>query len=190
MASRWTRGISWTSPTTNSRADADPVDAAADPEGLPLLLGLPARCPPSGESAVVLYMTTLCGVRRTLEASAAGVAVRKASALVGDGGEEGVESMAAPACPPCRAPVRLRARMAACQAVETAGRGRCLPLCASAMWAPLGNEWRHATPLFHKPGCTTVLAFGLMLLVHTYPMRGIYNLYLKVHSLTIVGHLR
>ncbi|KAJ1287807.1 hypothetical protein BS78_02G039000 [Paspalum vaginatum] len=42
------------------------ADSAADP-GLLLLLGLPARCPPGGESAVVLYTTTLRGVRRTFE---------------------------------------------------------------------------------------------------------------------------
>ncbi|WVZ61959.1 hypothetical protein U9M48_011764 [Paspalum notatum var. saurae] len=56
---------------SSSRADADAdaaAAAAADDPDLLLLLGqLPARCPPGGESAVVLYTTTLRGVRRTFE---------------------------------------------------------------------------------------------------------------------------
>ncbi|EER95886.1 uncharacterized protein At5g39865 [Sorghum bicolor] len=41
---------------------ASPAAPDADP-----LLGFPARCPPGGESVVVLYTTTLRGVRRTFE---------------------------------------------------------------------------------------------------------------------------
>ncbi|CAN6165188.1 unnamed protein product [Urochloa humidicola] len=41
-----------------------PAPPAADPDPL---LDFPARCPPGGERAVVLYTTTLRGVRRTFE---------------------------------------------------------------------------------------------------------------------------
>lgn len=43
-----------------------PSPAPAPPEPDPLL-GFPTRCPPGGESVVVLYTTTLRGVRRTFE---------------------------------------------------------------------------------------------------------------------------
>ncbi|KAF8714122.1 hypothetical protein HU200_028129 [Digitaria exilis] len=43
---------------------AVPALAAADPDPL---LDFPARCPPGGEAMVVLYTTTLRGVRRTFE---------------------------------------------------------------------------------------------------------------------------
>ncbi|CAN6203067.1 unnamed protein product [Urochloa humidicola] len=49
-------------------APAPAPPAAADEEGFPdPLLDFPARCPPGGERAVVLYTTTLRGVRRTFE---------------------------------------------------------------------------------------------------------------------------
>jgi len=43
---------------------ASPAPALPEPDPL---LGFPARCPPGGESVVVLYTTTLRGVRRTFE---------------------------------------------------------------------------------------------------------------------------
>ncbi|CAD6221133.1 unnamed protein product [Miscanthus lutarioriparius] len=43
---------------------ASPAPAPPEPDPL---LGFPARCPPGGESVVVLYTTTLRGVRRTFE---------------------------------------------------------------------------------------------------------------------------
>lgn len=66
---------------TKRPADAEPLDAwelvdsdgrasapaaAAEPEPDPLL-EFPVRCPPGGERGVVLYTTTLRGVRRTFE---------------------------------------------------------------------------------------------------------------------------
>ncbi|XP_062189884.1 uncharacterized protein At5g39865-like [Phragmites australis] len=46
----------------NQDGGAVPAPAESDP-----LLDFPARCPPGGERAVVLYTTTLRGVRRTFE---------------------------------------------------------------------------------------------------------------------------
>ncbi|KAG2631731.1 hypothetical protein PVAP13_2NG044719 [Panicum virgatum] len=46
---------------------AVPAPAAGDPAGPDPLLDFPARCPPGGERGVVLYTTTLRGVRRTFE---------------------------------------------------------------------------------------------------------------------------
>jgi len=47
---------------------AVPAPPAGDPVPAPdPLLGFPARCPPGGERGVVLYTTTLRGVRRTFE---------------------------------------------------------------------------------------------------------------------------
>uniref|UniRef100_A0A0A9DJ67 Glutaredoxin domain-containing protein n=1 Tax=Arundo donax TaxID=35708 RepID=A0A0A9DJ67_ARUDO len=48
--------------------DGRAAPAPADPDlGQDPLLDFPARCPPGGEGAVVLYTTTLRGVRRTFE---------------------------------------------------------------------------------------------------------------------------